>query len=181
MPDFFATRVARPPPAADDDAQHDGDGDDAHDTTLDITFDVPDPTPDRSRSQRERSDASPAEAFAGIYADDDQDAGHRPGAAADGSSDAPDNVSGTSDDASDAPSDPPPGGEPGRRGDPSSAPQRGDDNDVSEFLRELSRLSLDPPATETSDRPKPPKPEPPAPSPGQDSGKKKRRGLFGRG
>ncbi len=92
-----------------------------------------------------------------------------------------------------------------------SAPtQRGDDNDVSEFLRELSRLSLDPP--ETAGAPKPPprggtsssppgssgsssEPSPGSPSKSTSSGsssssstsgksgtsKKKRRGLFGRG
>jgi len=60
-----------------------------------------------------------------------------------------------------------------------AATQRGDDKDVSEFLRELSRLSVD----RSSDAP-PPKPPPRPPSSGssqQDNAKKKRRGLFGRG
>jgi len=71
---------------------------------------------------------------------------------------------------------------------PKPSPQRGDDNDVSEFLRELSRLSIDSPKEPGAPRP-PSRPAPPPTSPSspssssesEGSSKKKRRGLFGRG
>ncbi len=187
MPDFFATPPVRPSVVGDHSRRDESD-DHGDETTLDITFDVPDPTPDRSPTGRDPSETSPAEAFAEIYADDDRGTRNRgtgsrsaDNRGADGrTGPGADEVAGATDDAT-GPSQTPSVDEPGRRDEPASAPQRGDDNDVSEFLRELSRLSLDPPTKQGSGRPKPPKDDPPAPPREQDTGKKKRRGLFGRG
>jgi hypothetical protein len=54
-----------------------------------------------------------------------------------------------------------------------------EDGDVSEFLRELSRLAIDDQQPEP-ERPRRPSP-PPAGEPRDDDSKRKRRGLFGRG
>ncbi len=62
----------------------------------------------------------------------------------------------------------------------------GDHREVSEFLRELSRLAIDD-APEPPSRPSPPRPPEPdeanegAPDESRDDSKRKRRGLFGRG
>lgn len=64
---------------------------------------------------------------------------------------------------------------------PTAAPRptrSADDGDVSEFLRELSRLALDEQAEEP-DRPR--RTPPPRNDPKDDDTKRKRRGLFGRG
>jgi hypothetical protein len=52
-------------------------------------------------------------------------------------------------------------------------------DDVSEFLRELSRLAIDDPPPQQEPRPR--SDDAPAPQPSQDDGKKKKRGLFGWG
>ncbi len=179
MPDFFATPPSGPrttqQPPRDADGDSDPPGDDG--TTLDITFDVPEPSPDTHRQRPEPPEVSPADAFSQFYADDARDAGPPRGA-----------TEGTTDTAAGrgGAGDPDDGATIGEEADPEGvppppAPQRGDDKDVSEFMRELSRLYLDQPGKDSPSRPKPPKADPPAPSKDQDSGKKKRRGLFGRG
>ena len=179
MPDFFVT-----PPAGrrgTDEAPRDNadtDAPDDHGTTLDITFDVPETSPDAPRHGSEPPDVSAADAFNQLYADDDRDGGG-PRGSTEGPVDTPAGQGGTG-----TPDDASTGEEPGPEGaPPAPAPQRGDDKDVSEFMRELSRLYLDQPGKDSPNRPKPPKADPPAPPPTKDSdaGKKKRRGFFGRG
>jgi hypothetical protein len=65
---------------------------------------------------------------------------------------------------------------------PEAAPRRparsAEDGDVSEFLRELSRLTIDEQQAEPE---RPRRSPPPASAPKDDDSKRKRRGLFGRG
>jgi hypothetical protein len=65
---------------------------------------------------------------------------------------------------------------------PEAAPRRparsAEDGDVSEFLRELSRLAIDEQQAEPE---RPRRSPPPASDPKDDDSKRKRRGLFGRG
>ncbi len=180
-----ATDDATGEATTEDDATDDG-------TVLDITFDVePDavddppqiddpPQPERMKPSR----ALPADAFAELY--EDLDDARRTAASAGQDPDASTSESRDADAASTE--------EPPARSEPAGPPpQRGDDNDVSEFLRELSRLSLDPPKDTSggasrskpvqpsqSDTSKPSKPSKPS-SQEPEPGKKKRRGLFGRG
>ena len=64
---------------------------------------------------------------------------------------------------------------------PAPPGQRGDDNDVSEFLRELSRLSVDGPSESGAAKPPYRPPSSSGSSSSDADNKKKRRGLFGRG
>lgn len=172
-PDFFATGpTAAPPEPADpgtddppgeppgpatDSASDSPPGPDVDDGLADIAIDADTGPTTRAPDPQE---LRPAEVFAALYGDAPRVAPEEPA-----EPDDPDEPW-HEDDAADA--------------DPAiGAPQRGDDNDVSEFLRELSRLSGD--APERSGTPPPRRqPDPPPAPPDADSGRKKRRGLFGR-